>query len=202
VSKLANFIFEVGMLSHTPRSGFPFLGSGEQSVAEHSFRMLHVAFVLARLSDEPIDELHLLHLVMFHDLPEARTGDQNYVNHKYISVDWDKLFGDLAAALPFGDEIVALAREYEERASPEARVAYDADQLEFIATVKEQMDIGNPLAADWLPPALARVKTEAGKKLAEEILATRSDEWWFGDKSDRHWIDRGRDDKFQTSQVE
>jgi putative hydrolase of HD superfamily len=178
LSIFANFFFEVGMLARTPRSGFPFLGSGEQSVAEHVYRMLNIAFILARQSEQPVDELHLMHLVLFHDLPEARTGDQNYVYHKYVSVDWDKMFGDLAASLPFGAEIVALVREFEERSSPEARLANDADQLEFLLMLKEERDMGNPRAADWIPPALARLKTDAGKRLAEEILSTRSDEWW------------------------
>src|SRR5918912_970227 len=101
MSQFANFFHEVGMLAQTPRSGFPFLGSGEQSVAEHVFRMLNVAFILARLTDEKVDELHLLHLTLFHDLPEARTGDQNYVNHKYVDVNWDKLLNDLSSELPF-----------------------------------------------------------------------------------------------------
>ena len=178
MSSYANFFFEVGMLARTPRSGFSFLGTGEQSVAEHVYRMINIAFILARQSEQPVDELHLMHLVLFHDLPEARTGDQNYVHHKYVRVDWDKLFGDLTAALPFGAEIVALVREFEERSSPEARLANDADQLEFLLMLKEQQDLGNPRVADWIPPALARIKTHAGQRLAEEILATRSDGWW------------------------
>lgn len=178
MSLFANFFFEVGMLARTPRSGFPFLGSGEQSVAEHVYRMLAIAFILARQSEEKIDERHLMHLVMFHDLPEARTGDQNYLYHKYVGVDWDKLLGDLAAALPFGAEVVALIREFEERSSPEARLANDADQLEFLLMLKEQQDLGNPRAADWIPPTLGRIKTTEAKRLAEEILRTRSDGWW------------------------
>lgn len=178
MSSYANMFFEVGMLARTPRSGFPFLGTGEQSVAEHVYRMLNIAFVLARLSEQPVDELHLMHLVLFHDLPEARTGDQNYVHHKYVRVDWDKLHADLKKELPFGEELVALMREFEERSSPEARIANDADQLEFLLMLKEQQDLGNPRVADWVPPAAARIKTPAGKRLAEEILATRSDEWW------------------------
>ncbi len=174
----ADFFFEVGMLARTPRSGFPFLGSGQQSVAEHTYRMLTIAFVLARLTEPPVDELHLLRLVMFHDLPEARTGDQNYVNHKYVAVEWERLLRDLRAELPYGDAIAALVQEYEERVTPEARLAYDADQLEFLLMLKEQQDLGNPRAPDWIAPAFARIKTPAGKRLAEEILASRSSEWW------------------------
>ena len=192
MSQLANYLFEVGMLNRTPRSGFAFLGSGRQSVAEHSFRAVHAAWLLARLSAEPVDELHLLQLVLFHDLPEARTGDFNYVNHKYDRVDEDRLYADLRAALPFGDAILALVQEFEARATPEARLANDADQIELLLMLKEEQDLGNPRAAEWIPSALARLKTEAGHRLAEEILHTPSDEWWFNNKQDRHWVDRGK----------
>lgn len=177
MSQYANFLFEVGMLNRTPRTGFAFLGSGKQSVSEHTFRMLHIAWLLARISDEPVNELRLLHLVMFHDVPEARTGDFNYVHHKYDRVDEDKLYADLAGDLPFGDEVVDAVREFEARSTAEARLANDADQLELIATLKEQLDLGNTRASDWIPSALSRLRTPAGHKLAEDILATPSDHW-------------------------
>lgn len=192
MSQFAKFFYEVGMLRYTPRSGFAFLGSGKQSVAEHTFRMLHIAFVLNRLVEEPADELHLFRVVLFHDLPEARTGDLNYENQKYVQVNEEKLFSEMENELPFGAEIIAFAREYEERKTRAALIAYDADQLEFLITVKEEWDKGNPLAQDWIPPCVARLKSDAAKKLAQEILETRMDEWWFSNKNDAHWITRGR----------
>lgn len=192
MSQYAKFFYEAGMLMRTPRSGFTFLGTGEQSVAAHTYRMLNIAFVLNRLVAEPADELHLLKLVLFHDLPEARTGDLNYENQKYVRVDEKKLFREMEDELPYGAEIVAYAREYEERQTLAARIGYDADQLEFLLTVKEELDKGNPLAADWIPPCVARLKSDAAKKLAQEILETRADEWWFHSKDDAHWVHRGR----------
>jgi len=192
MERKVKFFYEAGMLMRTPRSGFQFLGAGAQSVAEHTYRMLNIAFVLNRLVAEPADELHLLKLVLFHDLPEARTGDLNYENQKYVRVDEEKLFREMEDELPYGAEIVAYAREYEERKTRAAQIAYDADQLEFLVTVKEELDKGNPLAADWLPPAVARLKSAAAQQLARDILATRSDEWWFHSKNDAHWVNRGR----------
>lgn len=192
MSHESNYLHEVGMLARTPRSGFQFLGSGDQSVAEHSFRMLHVAFLLARRSAAPVDELHLLHLVMFHDLPEARTMDQNYVAHKYVTVNEDRLYADLARELPHGETIVALVQEFEARQTPAARLAFDADQIEFLLMLKEQGDLGNPRVEDWVTPLLARLITPEGKDLAGEIMAAPSDAWWFGNKTDPHWVHHGR----------
>ena len=47
---IVNFLFEVGMLSKTPRSGFYFLGSGQQSVAEHTNRTVYIGYVLALMN--------------------------------------------------------------------------------------------------------------------------------------------------------
>jgi len=66
--------------------------------------------------------LHLLHLVMFHDLPEARTGDHNYVNKKYVVEDLDKLLADGAREWPYGEEMVAAVREFEARETTAARL--------------------------------------------------------------------------------
>ena len=38
MQRLTDFLNEVGMLRHTPRSGYKFLGSGQETVAEHSHR--------------------------------------------------------------------------------------------------------------------------------------------------------------------
>ena len=184
----ANYLNEVGMLNRTPRSGFAFLGSGQQSVAEHTHRMLHVAFLLARITHVKVNELRLLHLVMFHDLPEARTGDHNYVNRRYVREDLKKLLSEGAAQWPFGDDIVACIHEFEEGITPEAELANDADQLDLLLSLKEQADLGNPHVPDWLPSLLARLKTDAGKQLAQEILATPWNDWWFNNKHDPHWV--------------
>lgn len=194
MSQFANFFYQVGMLQRTPRSGFAFLGSGEQSVAEHTYRMLNIAFILNRLVDDPADELHLLHVVLFHDLPESSTGDLNYQNQKYVRTDDEKLFRDMEQTLPYGTEIVGYAREYEERKTRAAQIAYDADQLEFLITVKEQKDIGHSGAEDWLSIAASRLKSDAARALAEEILTTPWDAWWFANKADAHWVTRGRTD--------
>lgn len=79
MKNIANFLFEAGMLKRTPRSGFQFLGSGVESVAEHIFRTTYIGYTLGKLVlDVNVDRL--VKMCLFHDLPEARTGDLNYVN--------------------------------------------------------------------------------------------------------------------------
>jgi len=191
MKRIANFLFEAGMLKRTPRTGFQFLGSGAESVAEHIFRTVYIGFVLGHLASD-VDKDKLLKMCLFHDLPESRTGDLNYVNKKYVKADEIKAVNDLADTLPFGDEIRELIFEFMEGESPEAKLAYDADQLEMIVALKEYKDLGNTYAEEWLDFALKRLKTDIARELAVIILETDSSLWWFSDKGD--WWIRGKND--------
>lgn len=186
---IVDFLFEAGMLAKTPRSGFSFLGSGSQSIAEHSNRVTYIGFALAQMSQD-IDLSKVLQMCMFHDFAEARTSDLNYVHQKYVKSDEHKAIGDLIASLSFGDKIGHILEEYEERKTKESLLAKDADILELILSLKEQYDIGNERANTWIPVAIQRLKTKEGKILGEKIIKTDSDRWWFNDKQDTWWVNR------------
>ena len=186
MKNLANFFFEVGMLKRTPRTGFQFLGSGAESVAEHSFRTAIIAFTLARL-DGGVDVGRVVQMALFHDIPEARTGDLNYVNKKYVQVDETKAIEDLARTLPFGDDYRSLLEELALGASREALLVHDADQLEMILALKEYKDLGNRYADEWYPFSVRRLRTETARQLAETIWRTDSSRWWF-DEDDAWWV--------------
>src|SRR6266498_1327726 len=111
MKNIANFLYEAGMLKRTPRSGFQFLGTGAESVAEHIFRTSYIGYALGRLAKN-INVDHLIKMCLFHDLPEARTGDLNYVNKKYVEADETKAVEDLARTLPFGQELQNLILEF------------------------------------------------------------------------------------------
>jgi 5'-deoxynucleotidase YfbR-like HD superfamily hydrolase len=186
MKNIANFLFEAGMLKRTPRSGFQFLGSGAESVAEHIFRTVYIGYALGRLA-ENVDTDRVIKMCLFHDLPEARTGDLNYVNKKYVKADVDKAVNDLAVTVPFGDEIKELVAEFEKEESFEAQLAHDADQIELILALKEYKDLGNTYADEWLDFAMKRLKTDIARDLAETVLKTDSSLWWFSDKSN-WWV--------------
>jgi len=186
---IANFLFEVGMLKRTPRTGHQFLGSGDESVAEHLCRVVFIGYALARLSKD-VDETKILKMCFLHDLHEARTGDMNYMNKKYVSVDEDKALDDLCRTLPFGNDIRQITDEFNRAESKEALLVYDADQIELILMLKEYKDLGNKYADEWIYYALKRLKTDVGKELAQQILNTDSTHWWFKDKSN-WWVTGG-----------
>jgi len=183
---IANFLFEVGMLKKTPRTGFQFLGSGNESVAEHILRTLFIGYTLCKIEDD-VNELRVLKICLVHDLPEARTGDMNYMYKKYVSVDEDKAVKELTETLFFGEDIKSAIDEFNERKTKESLIAHDADQLSLILQLKECGDLGNKYSEEWIKFASLRLYTDTAKKLAECILETDSSEWWFKDKSD-WWI--------------
>lgn len=190
MKNLAHFFFELGMLKRTPRTGFQFLGSGAESVAEHIFRAAMIGYTLARL-DGQVDPARVLLLCLFHDLPEARTGDLNYMNQKYVAADEERAARDLAAGLPFGDELAGLLDEYRAESTPEARLVHDADQLELLLSLKEQRDAGNPQADEWMPFVLQRLRSDAARELAGQVLSGHSADWWF-DRSSSWWVRGGK----------
>jgi putative hydrolase of HD superfamily len=179
---LANLFFEARMLKEIPRSGFHFLGSGHESVADHTFMTTLIGYVLSQIVPEA-NGLRLLQMCVIHDLTEARTGDLNYVQKLYLSVDSARAIEDLTQPLPFGRAVADLVEEFNAGTTLEAQLARDADQLSLIVELKALSDTGNNGPETWLPHVVGRVKTSAGQSLAKEVLNTASDEWWFKNKT-------------------
>lgn len=188
--RIALFLFEAGMLKNTPRSGWQFLGRGRESVADHSHRTTVIAFSLARMSED-VDVLRCVLMALFHDLPEARISDLNYMNQKYVQADESRAVTDMVENLPFGNEIRDLIQEFRAQETPCAILARDADHLEMILQLKEHHDHGNPQAMAWLDSALKRLKTDVAKTCAKEIMKTRASDWWF-DRDSTWWIHGGK----------
>jgi len=184
MKNIANILFEAAMLKNVPRSGYPFLGAGKESVAEHSFTTVFIAYIIAQIENH-IDALKLISMCMVHDLPESRTGDLNYVHKKYVSANEDKAVNDITQDIPFGNSIKDLIREFNEGKTTEAKLARDADQLSFILELKALSDIGYNPPEKWLKIILKRLETKTGKKIAKSIMNTKRDSWWMDNYSEK-----------------
>lgn len=186
-STVVDLLNEIGMLAATPRSGFAFLGSGAQSVAEHSYRTAVVGMALADQVGEEVDRERLLNLCLFHDLLEARTGDLNYVNKRYVQKDDSKALAHFKRhSTPLAGRVAAHIEEFEKGESVESRLAHDADQVELLLVLKQLYDTGNPRAEVWFERVEKRLQTDAAKEMAAAIWETPFDDWWFADKEDPH----------------
>ncbi len=184
MKNIANLLFKARILKDIPRSGYHFLGAGKESVAEHSFSTTFIAFIISQMVPE-VNTEKLLAMCLVHDLPEAKTGDLNYVQKKYVIADESKAIADIAKNLPFGSSIAGLINEFNSGQSVEAELAHDADQIALILDLKVLSDIGYKPPKKWLPAALKRLKTKIGKQIAESLLKTEWDEWWLENYVDR-----------------
>lgn len=180
LKRLVRFLFEGNMLKRTWRTGYAFLGQGRESVAAHTFGVMLMAFTLAR-TEAGIDELKLLKLCLIHDLPEARTGDANAVHKRYVTRHEDLAVSHMTKDLAWGNELAALFREFQEKASKEAIIAHDADQLDMILSLKMHLDTGSEDALRWLPHVKKRLITSKAKALAEAILREHWACWWMNE---------------------
>lgn len=191
--KAAHFVYETGIHAKTPRSGFWFLGSGDQSVAEHLFHTAMIAYALA-YCESNVDARKAVLMALFHDLGEGRVSDHNYVHQRYGRLAEHEAVSDIAKSVPFGKEIFALFKEEQAHITVEAKLVKDADQLEWIATLRSEEVKGNKKARKWIAIAQKRLKTNAGKRLGAMLIKTHPDAWWF-DFADQWFVDREPKDK-------
>ncbi|MFA7761565.1 HD domain-containing protein [Streptomyces sp. NRRL S-448] len=172
LSAVARFLYEAGTLKHTRRTGWWMAGVNDpESVAEHSWRTSLIASIIAKL--EGADPARAAFLAVWHDTQETRTGDVNHLGKKYAtSADPQAVTADQTAGMPdvLASTIQELVAEYESKDSPEAVCARDADKLECMLQGIEYKAQGYGAAQRWIDNSRARLTTEAGKRLAEELL--------------------------------
>ena len=183
MKQIANLLFEVRILKDITRSGYAFLGSGKESIAEHSFMTAFICFAMAKL-DHNVNSEKLVTMALVHDIAEARTGDFNYVQKNYSKTDEAKAISHLTQSLSFGDDIKNLLDEFNLGETVEAKLARDADQLSFILELKKLEDTGAKGPDKWLPYVLDRLKTDIGREIAQSIMETDWDEWWMNGYSE------------------
>jgi putative hydrolase of HD superfamily len=192
-NQIADFIYETGIHSKTPRSGLWFLGSGHQSIAEHLFHTAMIAYALCHFEPKA-DKNKVVLMALVHDIGEGRTSDHNYVHQRYGRLAEAEAVADIAKNVPFGGEIESLFKEEGERKTLEAKIVKDADNLEWISTLRVEEVKGNIKAKAWINSAVKRLKTKGGIKMGKLLLTTHPDGWWF-DSSDSWFVDRDKKDQ-------
>lgn len=191
----ADFLYEVGILNQTPRSGFRHLGGYRQSISEHNHRMLFIALVLIDLEKKKFDLEKILLMVMIHDFAEARALDLDWISQKYNTSDEERAINDAVKNLSFGNRLSSLYGEYKTRKTPESILVKEADHLELLITLREIEEAGNRQAKEWIKPFLKRLQTANGRKIAREIIKTSPSDWWYTNKKDPYWITGGKGKK-------
>ena len=103
--------------------------------AEHSFSLALFAAVLAEYSNEPLDVLKTMKMVLIHDIVEIDAGDTycydsagNSTKAERENAAAKRLFGLLPK--DFEEEFFALWHEFEERKTPESKFANAMDRIQ------------------------------------------------------------------------
>ncbi|MDL2275766.1 HD domain-containing protein [Desulfosarcina sp. OttesenSCG-928-G10] len=178
MNRITEFLFEAMLLKRVQRTGYAFLGPGKESVAEHTFGVMCAALALSAKTPAA-DRDRVLMMCLVHDLPEARMGDLNAVQKRYVTADEKAAVADMTQGLSFGPEIAALMDEFNAGETLEAKLAGDADQLAFLLDLKSLSDMGYAGPEKWSAHIKKRLRTDAGQKLFESIEKTEWDSWWY-----------------------
>lgn len=181
---IIRFAAEAGHLKNLPRSGWLRGGVRDpESVAEHSFRVAVLAYVIAE--QEGADPQRAACLGLFHDLPETRTGDLGAVEKPYVTAaEPGKIIADQVEGLPesLAARIGALVEEHENAKTPsaslEARCSRDADKLECLIQAREYEEAGSKLMRPWIDSMVQAVTTQTAMELAKTALEVPPSAWW------------------------
>jgi putative hydrolases of HD superfamily len=168
---LVAFARIVGQLKSLPRQGWVDRGvANPESVADHTFRAVMLAWTLG--SAAGLDTDRLVKLMLVHDLAEAEVGDATPYGALLADAGPDEVrrwrellpaeqldtlkrekhareaaaLARMVVTLPeaLASEIHELARDYAERGSPEARFAAQIDKIEALLQAMEYAERDEP----------------------------------------------------------
>lgn len=187
------FLYEIGALRLVPRQWHRFHLTGVGDLADHHFRVLWLALVIAAREKADVDAAKMLKMALVHDIAESRTGDADYLARQYVDRHEELGIKDMLENTSLKDEFIALWHEYEARESLEAKIVKDADNLDVELEIQEQGSRGHQLAQDWSNDRNDVVKhrlfTKTARELHEAVQTANPHDWHL--KSPRNRINGG-----------
>lgn len=128
------FLLEIDRLKRILRRTSLVGGERRENSAEHTWHISVAAMILAEYANEPVDLLHVLKMLLVHDIVEIDAGDTFAYD---VGAQGDKLQREQAAAARiFGllppdqrAEVQALWEEFDAAATADARFANAVDRL-------------------------------------------------------------------------
>ena len=129
------FIKEIDKVKYIQRKTKLFNSDRCENDAEHSWHLALMAIVLAEHSNEPIDVLKVVKMVLIHDIVEIDAGDiflyDSQLNHDNTDEERlaaNRIFGLLPEKQ--AQDFIAIWEEFEARETNEAKFARSMDRLE------------------------------------------------------------------------
>jgi len=135
LQKQLDFIHEIDKLKYIKRKTRLFNSERNENDAEHSWHLAMMALVLAGHSNEKIDLLKVIKMLLIHDIVEIDAGDtflfdqtKDHVNTDEELKAAERIFGLLPKDQ--ARELIAIWEEFESGLSPEAKFAKAMDRFE------------------------------------------------------------------------
>ena len=175
VAGLLPVLEAAGTLKGLKRAGWVRVGLPDpESVADHSYRVALLALLIApRLG---LDADRAVRLALLHDLPEARVGDLtpvDGVSRPDKRAQEAAALAEIAAGLPERPALEALWHDYEEAASPEARLVRQLDKLEMALQALEYEQTSGKNLEEFWASARAALTEPLLVLLCERLAAQR-----------------------------
>jgi len=133
--KQVAFIKEIDKLKYIQRKTKLFNSDRHENDAEHSWHLAMMTIVLAEHSDQKIDILKVVKMVLIHDIVEIDAGDtfiydstKNHTNTEEEFIAAKRIFGLLPPAQ--AEEFIAIWQEFEDGLTNEAKFAKSMDRFE------------------------------------------------------------------------
>lgn len=183
--KLINFFYELGSLQVMPRSYNLHMLQQVESVADHSQRVAIIAYLLAKKAN--VDPHKAVVMAAFHDIPETRTGDSNWHQKSYVTQDEEKAWLMQLDLMGDGvEELAAYIKEYKERKTDVSQLVKDADNIEYVLSLKELALQGNEEAKRRIKEDInyRHLYTKLGRDVMRQVVASRPNEWYQKDRKD------------------
>jgi len=129
------FIKEIDKVKYIQRKTKLFNSDRNENDAEHSWHLALMAIVLAEHSDEPIDILKVVKMVLIHDIVEIDAGDvfiydtaKSHSNTDEERLAANRIFGLLPKKQ--AENMISIWEEFEAGETNEAKFARSMDRLE------------------------------------------------------------------------
>jgi len=133
--KQVAFIKEIDKLKYIKRKTKLFNSDRHENDAEHSWHLAMMTIILAEHSDQPIDVLKVLKMVLIHDIVEIDAGDtfiydaaKSHTNTDEELIAAKRIFGLLPAEQ--AEELISIWEEFEAGVTADAKFARAMDRFE------------------------------------------------------------------------
>ncbi|UUC44723.1 HD domain-containing protein [Flavobacterium cerinum] len=165
--KQIDFIKEIDKIKYIQRKTKLFNSDRRENDAEHSWHLAMMAIVLSGHSNEPVDLLKVIKMVLIHDIVEIDAGDtfiydtqKNHTNTDEERLAANRIFGILPKEQ--AEELIAIWEEFELGETAEAKFAKSMDRLEPLL----QNSSNN--GGTWKEPGVTYKKVFAKKRTIKE----------------------------------